>query len=103
MFAADHRSDLQRHSRKFPNDHHDSDDETFANKYTKPGNFQKSRHSPTDSDKSQSRRNSSKSKEETDPSDNDDNEHATKPTKRQDYMKKRQSSHDLSPVIIDYD
>jgi hypothetical protein len=104
MFAADHRLDSQRNSRKFPNDHHetkhyDSDDETFPNKYTKSSNFQKSRHSPTDSDKSQSRRNSSKSKEDTDPSDNDDHEHLNKQTKRQDYIKKRQSTHDLSPVI----
>jgi hypothetical protein len=100
MFAADHRSDSRRNSRKSIDDRHDSDDENLTNKHTKPGNFQKSRHSTTDSDKSQSRRNSSKSKEGSDLSDNDDNEHVFKQTKRQDYTKKRQSNHDLSPVSI---
>jgi len=106
-FSTYHKPDSQRNNRKFSNDHdnkehHDSDDEIFSNKQTKQHSFQKSRHSPTDSDKSQSRKNSNRSKEENDLSDDDDNDHLNKQSKRQDYRKQRQSTHDLVPVIYNH-
>jgi hypothetical protein len=101
-FLTDHKSDSRRNSRKSPNDHddkihHDNDEENFLNRQTKQQHtFIKSRHSPTDSDKSLSRKSSNRSKDDSDQSDNDDlNKQAT----RHDYRKQRQSSHDLVQVI----
>jgi hypothetical protein len=104
LFSTDHKSDLRKNSRRFTNDHeikehNDSDDQKFSNIPTKQHSFQKSRHSPTDSDKSQSRRNSNRSKEETDQSDNDDNNYSNKQPTRHDYIKQRQSTHDVVQVI----
>jgi hypothetical protein len=104
LFQTDHKSDSPRNNRRFTNDHedkrqNDSDEEIFSNKQTKPNNFQKSRHSPTHSDRSQSRKNSNRSKEGIDQSDSDDNEHFNKQSTRQDYRQQRQSMHDFEQVI----
>jgi hypothetical protein len=101
MFSIDHKSDFRRNSRKSPDDHDnreriDSDDETLSHKQSKPNDFRKSRHSPTGSDKSQSRKNSNKSKDGTDQSDDDD-DHLFQ-TKRPSVTKQRHSTHDLAQV-----
>jgi hypothetical protein len=105
LFSTYHKPDSQRNSRKLPHDHenkqhHDSDEEIFSNKQTIQRSFQKSRHSPTERDRSQSRKNSNRSKEENDRSDDDDDDdHLNKQSERQDDRKQRQSTHDLVPVI----
>jgi hypothetical protein len=102
MFSTDQKFDTRRNSRKFGNDHDDSDDESLSNKQLKHNDFQKSRHSPTIHDRPhspsiydrpQSRKNSTKSKEGND----NDDDHFN----RQDIRKQRPSNHDLAQVIYD--
>ena len=104
MFSIDHKTDFRKNTKPFSNEHgrkqrsDSDDDDPHSNKSSKQNDFRKSRHSPTDSEKSQSRKNSNRSKEGTDQSDNDD-DHLHKQTKRQEFTKQRQSTHDLVQVI----
>jgi hypothetical protein len=103
MFSIDHKTDFRRNSSKSSNDHDhskhmDSDDETLSNKHSKPNDFRKGRHSPTGSDRSPTRKSSTRSKEEAEQSGSDD-DHLHKETKRTSFAKPRQSAHDLVQVI----
>ena len=105
MFSIDHKSDFQRNSRKSFSNEHDTKNTAaiatmilFQINNQNHNDFRKSRHSPTDSEKSQSRKNSNRSKDGTDQSDNDD-DHLLHQTKRPSVTKQRHSTHDFAQVI----
>lgn len=104
LFQTDYKSDSRRNSRKSPHEyedkmHNDSDDDKYSTKQTKQPSFQKSRHSITDNEKSQSRKNSHRSKDDSDQSDYDEEERFNKQSRRSDHGIQRLSIHDLPQVI----
>lgn len=103
MFAADSKPRSTVNSRKFHSDRSsdevDSDDASLPNKHGKSNSFQKSPRSPTDNFKPSSRKNSTKSKGDSDRSDDENNHHSNRQFTRDDFTKKRSSHHDLAQVI----
>ncbi|CAF0789928.1 unnamed protein product [Adineta ricciae] len=107
MFNSNPSSDLRRNSRKFSIDrdddvderkHRDSDDESTSSKHRKPSSFIKSRHSSTTNDKPQSRKNSTKSRDDSDRSDDDDHDERSH-SDRQILKNHRPSTHELEQTV----
>ncbi|CAF1392957.1 unnamed protein product [Adineta steineri] len=103
LFSTDQKFDSRRNSRKSSNDHidkkrDDSDDEGIIVPSAKHNDFQKSRHTSINDDRSHSRKNSTRSKDGTDKSDNEDTDyqHSNRQSDRQDFKKPRSSVHDLA-------